>query len=216
MMRTKEDAHDYRYFPEPDLLPIKTCKLVEKMRPHVPELPHDKRDRFEKDFGLSPYDAGVLTSDQQLANYFEAAAKDPKLGKKVANWITNSVLAKLNESNGSITQCPLPAQHILELVKLVDTGTISNNQAKEVFAKLWENPDIEPSDQAKAMGFEPADTDAIESIIDEVISANPEKVAEIQAGNEKLLNFLTGQVMKASKGKANPKMVTDSLRSKVL
>jgi aspartyl-tRNA(Asn)/glutamyl-tRNA(Gln) amidotransferase subunit B len=216
MMRTKEDAHDYRYFPEPDLLPIKTCKLVEKMRPHVPELPHDKRDRFEKDFGLSPYDAGVLTSDQQLANYFEAAAKDPKLGKKVANWITNSVLAKLNESNGSITQCPLPAQHILELVKLVDTGTISNNQAREVFAKLWENPDIEPADQAKAMGFEPADTDAIESIIDEVISANPEKVAEIKAGTEKLLNFLTGQVMKASKGKANPKMVTDSLRSKVL
>jgi aspartyl-tRNA(Asn)/glutamyl-tRNA(Gln) amidotransferase subunit B len=216
MMRTKEDAHDYRYFPEPDLLPIKTTKLVEKMRPHVPELPHDKRDRFEQDFGLSPYDAGVLTSDQKLADYFESAAKDNKLGKKVANWITNSVLAKLNESNISISACPLPAGHILKLVKLVDTGTISNNQAREVFTKLWENPGIEPEDQAKAMGFEPADTDAIESIIDEVIAANPDKVAEIQAGNEKLLNFLTGQVMKASKGKANPKMVTDSLTSKIL
>ncbi|MGB2403403.1 MAG: Asp-tRNA(Asn)/Glu-tRNA(Gln) amidotransferase subunit GatB, partial [Akkermansiaceae bacterium] len=216
MMRTKEDAHDYRYFPEPDLLPIKTTKLVEKMRPHVPELPHDKRNRFEQDFGLSPYDAGVLTSDQKLANYFESAAQDNKLGKKVANWITNSVLAKLNESNISISNCPLPAGHILKLVKLVDTGTISNNQAREVFTKLWENPDIEPADQAKAMGFEPADTGAIETIIDDVISANPDKVAEIQAGNEKLLNFLTGQVMKASKGKANPKMVTDSLTSKIL
>ncbi len=216
MMRTKEDAHDYRYFPEPDLLPIKTARLVEKMRPHVPELPHHKRERFEQDFGLSPYDAGVLTSDQQLADYFEAAAKDPKLGKKVANWITNSVLAKLNESNISITHCPLPAKHILELVKLVEAGTISNNQAREVFAELWEKPDIKPADQAKAMGFEPADTGAIESIIDEVITANPDKVTEIQAGNEKLVNFLTGQVMKASKGKANPKMVTDSLKNKLL
>lgn len=216
MMRTKEDAHDYRYFPEPDLLPIKTARLVEKMRPHVPELPHHKRERFEQDFGLSPYDAGVLTSDQQLADYFEAAAKDPKLGKKIANWITNGVLAKLNENNTSITHCPLPAQHILGLVKLVDAGTISNNQAREVFAELWENPDIQPAEQAKAMGFEPADTGAIESIIDEVITANPDKVTEIQAGNEKLLNFLTGQVMKASKGKANPKMVTDSLKNKLL
>ena len=216
MMRTKEDAHDYRYFPEPDLLPIRTTELVEKMRSHVPELPHEKRERFENDFGLSPYDAGVLTSDQNLADYFEKAATEPKLGKKVANWITNSVLAKLNEDNSSILDCSLPAGHILELAKLVEAGTISNNQGREVFASIWENPEIKPADQAKAMGFEPADTGAIESIIDEVISANPDKVDEIKAGNEKLLNFLTGQVMKASQGKANPKMVTDTLRGKIL
>ncbi|MGB2265892.1 MAG: Asp-tRNA(Asn)/Glu-tRNA(Gln) amidotransferase subunit GatB [Akkermansiaceae bacterium] len=216
MMRTKEDAHDYRYFPEPDLLPIKTGKLVEKMRSQVPELPHTKRERFEQDFGLSAYDAGVLTSDQDLANYFEAAAKEPKLGKKVANWITNSVLAKLNEDNITIQECPLPAASILELAKLVEAGTISNNQAREVFAQIWQNPDVSPAEQAKAMGFEPADNSAIESIVDEVIAANPDKVSEIQGGNDKLLNFLTGQVMKASKGKANPKMVTEALKERIL
>lgn len=216
MMRTKEDAHDYRYFPEPDLLPIRTADLVAKMRPLVPELPHDKRDRFEKDYGLSPYDADVLTSDQNLAHYFEKAATNMKLGKKVANWITNSVLAKLNEEGLSILDCQLPASQVLALVQLVEAGTISNNQAREVFSTLWEKPEASPADIAKAMGFEPADTGAIESIIDEVIANNPDKVAEIKGGNEKLLNFLTGQVMKASKGKANPKMVTDNLRSKIL
>lgn len=216
MMRTKEDAHDYRYFPEPDLLPVRTTELVEKMRSQVPELPHEKRERFENNFALSPYDAGVLTSDQNLADYFEKAASEPQLGKKVANWITNSVLAKLNEDNSSILDCRLPPSHVLELAKLVEAGTISNNQAREVFASVWENPEIAPADQAKAMGFEPADTGAIESMIDEVITANPDKVDEIKAGNEKLLNFLTGQVMKASQGKANPKMVTDTLREKIL
>lgn len=216
MMRTKEDAHDYRYFPEPDLLPIRTAELVEKMRPHVPELPHEKRERFESTFGINAYDAGVLTSDQYLADYFEKAATDPKLGKKVANWITNSVLAKLNESQTSILDCALPPSRILELVQLVEAGTISNNQAREVFTVLWDNPDKEAAKVAKEMGFEPADTGAIESMIDEVIAAHPDKVAEIQGGNEKLLNFLTGQVMKASQGKANPKMVTDTLRGKIL
>jgi aspartyl-tRNA(Asn)/glutamyl-tRNA(Gln) amidotransferase subunit B len=216
MMRAKEDAHDYRYFPEPDLLPIRTADLVEKMRPHVPELPHEKRARFEESYSINAYDAGVLTSSQNLANYFEQAASNPKLGKKVANWITNSVLAKLNEDNSSILDCPLPAGHILELVQLVEAGTISNNQAREVFTAVWEKPESKPAAVAKAMGFEPADTGAIEGIVDDVIVANPDKVAEIQAGNEKLLNFLTGQVMKASKGKANPKMVTDTLRGKIL
>ncbi|NWK56133.1 Asp-tRNA(Asn)/Glu-tRNA(Gln) amidotransferase subunit GatB [Verrucomicrobiaceae bacterium N1E253] len=216
MMRTKEDAHDYRYFPEPDLLPIRTAELVEKMRSHVPELPHDKRARFEADFGISPYDAGVITSDQNLADYFETAVSKPNLGKKIANWITNSLLAKLNEEGIDILDCPLPAERILELVELVEAGTISNNQAREVFATLWNKPEDKAADTAKAMGFEPADTGAIETMIEEVIAANPDKVAEIQAGNEKLLNFLTGQVMKASKGKANPKMVTDGLRAKIL
>ena len=104
MMRTKEAAHDYRYFPEPDLLPIKTADLVAKMRDQVPELPHEKRQRFEENFGINAYDAGVLTSDQKLADYFEQAASQPKLGKKVANWITNSVLAKLNEASNALAK----------------------------------------------------------------------------------------------------------------
>ncbi|MGB0991741.1 MAG: Asp-tRNA(Asn)/Glu-tRNA(Gln) amidotransferase subunit GatB [Akkermansiaceae bacterium] len=216
MMRTKEDAHDYRYFPEPDLLPIRTAELVEKMRSHVPELPHEKRARFESSYGISPYDAGVLTSDRHLADYFESAVTDPKLGKKVANWITNSLLAKLNEEDTNILDCPLPAERIMQLVQLIEAGTISNNQAREVFVTMWQRSDEMPAAIAKEMGFEPADTGAIDGIIDEVIAANPDKVAEIQGGNEKLLNFLTGQVMKASKGKANPKMVTDSLKAKLL
>ena len=215
MMRTKEDAHDYRYFPEPDLLPIHTAEIVEKMRAHVPELPHEKRDRFEKNFGINAYDASVLTSDRRLADYFEQAASDAKLGKKVANWITNSLLAKLNEENTDILDCPLPATHILELVKLVEAGTISNNQARDVFASLWDKPETQPADMAKSMGFEPADTGSIDIIIDEVITNNPKEVDAVKGGNDKLLNFLTGQVMKLSKGKANPKMVTDSLKAKL-
>ena len=216
MMRTKEDAHDYRYFPEPDLLPIRTAPLVEKMRPRVPELPHEKRQRFEKNFTLNAYDADVLTSDRRLADYFEKAATNPKLGKKIANWIINSVLGKLNETGSHITDCPLPPTRILELVTLIEAGTISNNQAREVFSAMWQQPESSPAEIAKSMGFEPADTGAIESLIDTVIAAHPDKVVEIQQGNEKLLNFLTGQVMKASQGKANPKMVTDTLRERIL
>lgn len=215
VMRIKEDSHDYRYFPEPDLLPLKTAQYVEKMKSHVPELPHDKRDRFVSDYGVSTYDAGVLTSDVALADYYEAAASGSKLGKKVANWIINGLLGKLNETFLTIGQAPIQPNSLRQLIELIDAGTISNNQAKEVFAALWETPEKSPADIAKSLGFEPADNSAIESIIDEIIAANPEKVAEIQGGNPKMANWLTGQVMKASKGKANPKMVTDYVKSKL-
>jgi len=215
VMRIKENSADYRYFPEPDLLPVRTAAIVEKMKPLLPELPHDKRDRFEATFGISPYDAGVLTSELDLAAYFEAAAVGSKVGKKIANWVINILLGKLNETFLSISDSPISPTALSELVHLVEAGTISNNQAKEVFEAIWEQPHISPADQAKAMGFEPADTGLIDSIIDEVIAANPDKVAEIQGGNPKMANWLTGQVMKASKGKANPKMVTDSISLKL-
>jgi len=215
VMRIKEDSADYRYFPEPDLLPVRTANIVEKMKAHVPELPHDKRDRFEKEYAVSAYDAGVLTSERALADYFEAAAKGSKNGKKVANWIINTVLGKLNETFLTISENPIKAESLRSLVDLVEAGTISNNQAKEVFADLWEAPEKNPADIAKAKGFEPADNSAIEAIIDEVIAANPDKVAEITGGNPKMANWLTGQVMKASKGKANPKMVTDTITQKL-
>ena len=215
VMRIKEDSHDYRYFPEPDLLPVTTGDLVAKMRPLVPELPHEMRERFEKDFGVSAYDAGVLTSDLKLAAYFEEAAAGSKFGKKVANWIINTVLGKLNETFLTISDCPIKPGSLRELVELVEAGTISNNQAKEVFPEIWETPEVKPADQAKAMGFEPADNSGVESILDELIAANPEKVAEIQGGNAKAANWFTGQGMKASKGKANPKMISDYIKSKL-
>lgn len=215
LMRIKENSADYRYFPEPDLLPIRTKAIVEKMKTQLPELPHDKRSRFESTFGVSPYDAGVLTSELDLAAYFEEAAAGSKAGKKVANWVINTLLGKLNETFLTIAESPISPAALNELVNLVEAGTISNNQAKDVFNAIWENPDVSPAKQAKAMGFEPADTGAIDSIIDEIIAANPDKVAEIQGGNPKMANWLTGQVMKASKGKANPKMVTDSISQKL-
>lgn len=215
VMRIKEDSHDYRYFPEPDLLPVRTNEMVKQMRAHIPELPHQKRDRFVADYGVSEYDAGVLTSELTLADYYEAAATDKKTGKKIANWIINTLLGKLNETNTPLTENPIPAESLAKLVNLIEAGTISNNQAKEVFEHLWENPTQDPAAIAKEKGFEPADNSEIESIIDQVIADNPEKVAEIQNGNPKLANWLTGQVMKASKGKANPKMVTDTINQKL-
>jgi len=215
VMRIKEDSADYRYFPEPDLLPVQTGELVEKMRAHVPELPHHKRERFVKEFAVSEYDAGVLTSERALADYYELAATGAKDSKKVANWLINTVLGKLNETFLTIDESPVTATALRDLVDLVEAGTISNNQAKEVFTALWESPEKAPADIAKSMGFEPADNSAIEAIIDEVIAANPDKVAEITGGNPKMANWLTGQVMKASKGKANPKMVTDTINAKL-
>ncbi len=216
-MRTKEDAHDYRYFPDPDLLPVTTADYVEKVRPLVPELPHEKSARFQKDLGLTPYDASVITSDVQLVSYFEAAVEGAKTsGKKVANWIINNLLGLLNEKSVEIQDASVTPAKLAEILNLIDAGTISNTQAQELFAALWDAPEKDPAALAKEMGFEPADTGAIDSLIDEVIAANPDKVAEIQGGNEKLLNFLTGQVMKASKGKANPKIVTDGLKAKLL
>ena len=216
-MRTKEDAHDYRYFPDPDLLPVQTAAYLEKVRPLVPELPHEKSARFQEELGLTAYDASVITSDILLVSYFEetvASAKAP--GKKVANWIINNLLGLLNEKSVEITESPVTPAKLAEVLNLIESGAVSNSQARELFTALWDRPDENPAALAKEMGFEPADTGAIEALIDEVIAANPDKVAEIQGGNEKLLNFLTGQVMKASKGKANPKMVTEGLRWKLL
>ena len=216
VMRLKEDSHDYRYFPEPDLLPVETAELVEKMRSQVPELPHEKIDRFIVEYGVKQYDASVLTGEIIVADYFEAAASaDKKLGKKVANWIINTLLGKLNETFLEFADNPIKPEVLFKLVKMVEDGALANNQAKEVFDTIWEDPSKEPEAVAKEKGFEPADNDEIEGMVDEVIAANPDKVAQIQGGNPKLANWLTGQVMKASRGKANPKMVTDLIIKKL-
>jgi aspartyl-tRNA(Asn)/glutamyl-tRNA(Gln) amidotransferase subunit B len=218
MMRSKENAHDYRYFPCPDLIPVRTAPLVEKMKPHRPELPYEKCARFEKDFGLTAYDANVLASEQALAAYFESAIQSAPTapGKKVANWIINELLGSLNETEQSITQCKLPAADLAELVCIIEAGKISNNQAKEVFGEMFAHGG-HAVDIIKMKGFEQvSDTGALEAMVDQILASAPEKVAEVKNGNEKALNWFTGQAMKMSGGKANPKLVTEIVRKRVL
>ena len=217
-MRTKEDAHDYRYLPDPDLIPLRTADIVARVRPLVPELPHEKRARFEKDYGCSAYDAGVLASEKELATWYEAAvgADTSVPPKKIANWVINDLLGILKDSEGGLSSCPLKPEALSALVAVVEEGKISNTQAKEVFAEMFESG--KPAHEIiKAKGFEQvSDTGALEVMVDQILAANPDKVAEVKGGNEKAMNWFTGQAMKASQGKANPKIVTDIVRKKVL
>jgi aspartyl-tRNA(Asn)/glutamyl-tRNA(Gln) amidotransferase subunit B len=216
LMRTKEDAHDYRYFSCPDLLPIQTAPLLEKVRRLVPELPHELAARFEKDFGVTAYDASVLSSDRHLAAYFEATLDQAIPGKKAANFIINNLLGKLNEEGIGIDACPVTPANLRELLLLVEDGTLASNQANEVFAVLYQTPDKQPSAIADSLGFKKAEAGELEALVDQAIANHPAEVAAVKAGNEKLLNFLTGQVMKAAATKPNPKQVTELLRSRLL
>jgi aspartyl-tRNA(Asn)/glutamyl-tRNA(Gln) amidotransferase subunit B len=219
LMRSKEDAHDYRYFPDPDLLPLHTADILARVTPSLPELPHQKRTRFTNDYGCSAYDADVLASEQSLAAYYEAAvAAQPTVApKKLANWVLNDLLGALKDASLTITDCPLPATALAQLVAIVESGKISGNQGKEVFAAMLATPGTNPETIIKEKGFEQvSDTGALEAMVDEILAANPDKVAEVKSGNEKAMNWFTGQLMKASKGKANPKILSDLLRSKLL
>ena len=216
LMRTKEDAHDYRYFSCPDLLPIQTAPLLEKVRPLVPELPHELAGRFEQEHGVTAYDASVLSSDRHLASYFEAALDPGVPAKKTANFIINNLLGKLNEEGVAIGGCPVPPEKLRALLLLVEAGTLAPNQANEVFAVLYRNPDKAPAAIADSLGFRKAEAGELEALVDQAIANNPHEVAAVRAGNEKLLNFLTGQVMKSAATKPNPKQVTELLREKLL
>src|SRR5207244_275841 len=201
LMRTKEFAHDYRYFPDPDLVPVKTDALVTEVRERVPELPKAKRARFVEQYQVSPYDAAVLANDLQLARYFEAAAKDAKKPKNIANWILNDLQNALSGAGKAIHDCPIPPEALDELVNLIDSGKISGKQAKEVFAEMFVS-----GKRAAAIvqekGIEQlSDVSAIEAVCDEVIAANTKPVAGFKAGNVASLNFLKGRVIKLSKGK---------------
>jgi len=216
LMRTKEDAHDYRYFPCPDLLPVRTAPLLDKVRLLVPELPHELALRFERDLGVTTYDAAVLSSDKHLAAYFEAACDAALPGKKVANFIINNLLGSLNERSLGVDDCPVPAEKLRALLVLVEDGTLAASQAREVFAVLFDSPEKEPAAIADALGFKPAAAGELEALCDAVIAKCPAEVAAVKAGNDKLLNFLTGQVMKSASTKPNPKQVTELLRAKLL
>ena len=186
------------------------------MRPLVGERPHERSARYEADFGVTSYDASVLSSDLPLAHYFEALAATPGIpGKKAANFLLNTLLGALNDRSIAIADSPLSAEKIGGLLKLVEDGTLALSQAKEVLAVMLDAPDRDPAAVAKELGFEPTDAGELDTLCDQVIAANPDKVAEIKGGNEKLLNWLTGQVMKASSTKPNPKQVTDLLKGKL-
>lgn len=213
-MRSKEDAHDYRYFPDPDLLPlVLTPDFVEGIRATLPELPDAKKKRFIA-MGLSPYDASVLTSERDRAAFFEKAANgnDPKLA---ANWLTNELLGALNKAEKDLADSPVSAEQLGGLVALIADNTISGKIAKEVFAEMWETgKDAAAIVDEKGLR-QVTDTGAIEKLVDEVLAENPDKVAEYRGGKDKLFGFFVGQIMKKSGGKMNPAMVNDFLKSKL-
>ena len=215
LMRTKEFAHDYRYFPDPDLVPVRTIELAREARSRLPELPRAKRARFVEQYGVSAYDAGVLANDLALAAYFEAAAKGARKPKNVANWVLNDLQSALANKGRSIAECPVPPGALEELVNLVEAGTISGKQAKEVFAEMFASGKSAGA-IVKEKGIEQlSDTSAIEALCDQVIGANPKPASDFKAGNAASLNFLKGQVMKLSKGTANPGLVGEILERKL-
>jgi aspartyl-tRNA(Asn)/glutamyl-tRNA(Gln) amidotransferase subunit B len=215
LMRTKEFAHDYRYFADPDLVPVKTEALLEEARARLPELPKAKRARFVQQYGVSPYDAAVLADDLALASYFETAAKGAPKPKQVANWILNDLQSALSREGRTIAGCPIPPAALDELVNLIDSGKISGKQAKEVFAEMFVSGKTAAA-IVEEKGIEQlSDTPVIEALCDQVIAANPKPVMDFKAGHLASLNFLNGQVMKLSKGKANPAIAAEILERKL-
>ncbi|WP_066269279.1 Asp-tRNA(Asn)/Glu-tRNA(Gln) amidotransferase subunit GatB [Hydrogenophaga palleronii] len=216
-MRTKEDAADYRYFPDPDLPPLVIGRdWVEQVKAAMPELPRAMAERLVRDYGLPEYDATTLTQSPAMAAYFETAAKASGSAKLVSNWIMGEVSRRLNADEGDITSVPVSATQLAALVGRIADGTVSNNAARQVFDALWTGEGSEVDAVIEAKGLKQMnDTGALEKIIDEVMAANADNVAQFRAGKDKAFNALVGQVMKASKGKANPQQVNDLLRQKL-
>lgn len=215
-MRSKENAHDYRYMPEPDLPPIVTSEeTIEKYRSELPELPDARRARLEKEYGLSDYDAGIITSSRAMAEYFDAVVAtgaDPKLA---ANWIMGDLAKNLNEDGIDIAKSPVSAERLGKMIGLIMKDTISGKIAKKVFKEMWTNED-DPEKIVKDKGLvQITDTGAIEAAVDAAIAANPKAVEEYKGGKKKAIGALVGQVMKATRGKANPQMVNKMLAEKL-
>jgi aspartyl-tRNA(Asn)/glutamyl-tRNA(Gln) amidotransferase subunit B len=211
LMRIKESAHDYRYFPEPDLLPVDTRVFMDEVRKRRPELPAEKRERFEQTYGITHYDAAVLSSDMALADYFELAAKGSSKPKAVANWVLNDLLSALSEASETISECRVSAAHLGELLAVIDSGTINARQGKEVFAEMLSSGKTAATIVEEKGLKQESDTGAIEALCQGAIDANPKAVEEYRAGKTASINFLKGQVMKLSQGKANPTIVGDIL-----
>ncbi len=213
-MRSKEEAHDYRYFPDPDLLPLELePDLVERLKAGLPELPDAKRQRFMKEYGLSAYDAGVLVAERESADYFEAVAKG-RDGKLAANWVINELFGRLNREGRSIGDSPVSAAQLGAIVGLIGDGTISGKIAKDVFEIVWTEGG-DPAEIVEKRGLKQVtDTDAIEAAVEAILAANPDKVAQAKS-KPAMLGWFVGQVMKATGGKANPAAVNEILRRKI-
>ena len=214
-MRSKEDAHDYRYFPDPDLLPLKLKQdFIDKVANDLPELPDAKKKRFIQDMGLSAYDAGVLVSEKERADYFDVAAQN-RNAKMVANWLTTELLGALKKAEKTLDESPVSAQQLGGLIDLISDNTISGKIAKDVFAEMFSTgKDAAVIVEEKGLK-QVTDIGAIQKIVDEVLSENPDKVSEYKSGKDKLFGFFVGQVLKKSGGKANPAAVNDLLKEKL-
>ncbi|PKO35591.1 MAG: Asp-tRNA(Asn)/Glu-tRNA(Gln) amidotransferase GatCAB subunit B [Betaproteobacteria bacterium HGW-Betaproteobacteria-7] len=219
MMRSKEDAHDYRYFPDPDLLPLVIgSDWIERVRGELPELPQQKRERFISELGLSAYDAATLTASQEMSDYYEATVTvaGKASAKPCANWVMVDLAARLNKDGLEIAAAPVSPQQLGGLIQRIADNTISNNIAKKVFEALWNGEAATADEIIDKQGLKQiTDSGAIESLVEEVLAANPVNVAEYRAGKEKAFNALVGQVMKAAKGKANPQQVNELLKKKL-
>jgi len=215
-MRTKEEANDYRYFPDPDLLPVDIDnEMLSEIKNSLPELPSEKKNRFISEFGLSDYDAENLTAQKSISDYYEAILNDGAEAKIAANWVMGELSAALNKNQIDVKDSPISANELSELIKRISDDTISGKIAKDVFKAMWEG-NGRADDIIESQGLRQlTDIGAIEDIIDGIIANNSEQVQQFKAGNTKLLGYFVGQVMKETQGKANPKQVNQILNDKL-
>ena len=218
-LRSKEEAHDYRYFPDPDLLPLELEQdFIDAIAKDLPELPDEKKARFVGDFGITPYDAGVIVADQENAAFFETLLKGPKGardGKLAVSWMTGDFFAFLNKSGASLADAPVNAEKLGGLIDLIADGTIAGRQGKEVFEAMWETGEPAAAIVEQKGLKQLSDEGAIGAIVDGIIAANPGQVEQLKGGNAKVMGWFVGQAMKASQGKANPGMVNKLLKEKL-
>jgi aspartyl-tRNA(Asn)/glutamyl-tRNA(Gln) amidotransferase subunit B len=215
-MRGKEEAHDYRYFPEPDLVPLMVeQKWIDEIRASLPELPDIKRQRFVSEYGIPESDADLLVSEKSVADWFEESVRYGGQPKIVANWVKGDLMKLLNEENKTIEGCSLTPKHLVDMLALIDKGTISGKIAKTVFEEMYRTGK-DPETVVKEKGLvQISDAGAIEEAVENVIAENPKEVERFKGGEEKLIGFFVGQVMKLTKGKANPQMVNELLKKKL-
>jgi aspartyl-tRNA(Asn)/glutamyl-tRNA(Gln) amidotransferase subunit B len=215
-MRSKEQAHDYRYFPEPDLVPLRVSDhWLGEVKAGLPELPADRRERFVSEYGLREYDAQVLSLTRATGDYFEIAAKASGDGRTTANWVVGDLMGLLNAAGNDIESSPISAAHLGELVALINKGELSGKLAKEILPKMFETGEAAAAIMEREGLKQISDTGALEKIADEVIAANPKQVEQYKGGKVALMGFLVGQMMKASRGQANPAVVSEVLKRKL-
>jgi aspartyl-tRNA(Asn)/glutamyl-tRNA(Gln) amidotransferase subunit B len=212
-MRGKEEAHDYRYFPDPDLVPIVIDTVwIREVKKSLPELPLEKRERFVRDYQIPPYDAGVLTSSRALADYFEEVAKISGKPKIASNWVMGDLLRFLNEDKRDIKECPIHPRSLAEMILIIEDGTISGKMAKDIIVEMYRTGKA-PKTVIEEKGMvQITDEDALVKTIAGILAANPAQLEQYRAGKEKLFGYFVGQVMKATQGKANPQLINELLK----